>query len=117
MSGAGSGRERVLDTAGPAAPPRSNGELLFQASWESRVFGLTMALYDQGRFPWEEFRERLIAAIGRAEAALGDGGTFHYYACWLEALQGLLVDRGLCDAGSLAERERALAARPHGHDH
>jgi nitrile hydratase accessory protein len=109
--------EHVLDTGGAAAPPRSNGELVFQAPWESRVFGLTMALYEQGHFDWEEFRERLIDAIARAEAELGSDRSFHYYACWLEALSDLLAAKGLCGADSLAERESALAARPHGHDH
>mgnify|MGYP000392023945 CR=1 FL=1 len=34
----------VLDIDGPAAPPRSNGELVFAEPWESRAFGLAMAL-------------------------------------------------------------------------
>jgi len=117
MTRASAQRERVLDSVGPAAPPRSNGELVFQAPWESRIFGLTLALHEQGRFQWQEFRERLIAAIAGAEASLGPGQAFHYYACWLEALQGLVDAKGLCDAGSLAARESAFAARPHGHDH
>ncbi|MFF3919955.1 hypothetical protein ACFYZB_42375 [Streptomyces sp. NPDC001852] len=29
-----------LDTEGPAAPPRSNGELLFAEPWESRACGM-----------------------------------------------------------------------------
>ena len=36
--------EALLDVDGPAAPPRSNGELAFNAPWERRVFGVTMAL-------------------------------------------------------------------------
>ena len=39
-----------LDIEGPAAPPRSNGELVFAAPWESRAFGLAMALHDGGLF-------------------------------------------------------------------
>jgi nitrile hydratase accessory protein len=117
MSETGADRERVLDTSGPAAPPRSNGELVFQAPWESRVFGLTLALHEQGRFDWEDFRKRLIAAVAGAEAKLGPDEPYHYYACWLEALQGLLASRGMCSADALDERESALAARPAGHDH
>jgi nitrile hydratase accessory protein len=117
MSETGADRERVLDSSGPAAPPRSNGELIFQAPWESRVFGLTLALHEQGRFEWDEFRQRLIAAIAAAEAKLRPGEPYHYYACWLEALQELLAATGMCGADALAERENALAARPHGHDH
>jgi len=117
MTTAETDRERVLDAEGPAAPPRANGELVFHALWESRIFGLTMALYDQGRFEWDEFRDRLIAAIAEAESRLGPDDSFHYYACWLEALQGLLATKGICAPNALAEREGVLAARPAGHDH
>ncbi len=74
-------RERVLAQDGPAAPPRANGELLFAAPWESRVFGVTLALFEAGRFEWPEFQSRLIAAIARHEAERGDG-EYQYYACW-----------------------------------
>ena len=60
-------RERVLPAEGPGAPPRANGELVFQAPWESRIFGVTLALYEAGRFEWSEFQSRLIAAIARHE--------------------------------------------------
>ena len=39
---------------GAAAPPRSNGELVFEAPWESRSFGMAVAL-----------SEARYAAIGR----------------------------------------------------
>ena len=60
----------VLDVDGPAAPPRSNGELVFAEPWESRAFGLALALHDGGAFEWEDFRQQLIATIadvGRSE--------------------------------------------------
>ena len=31
-----------LDLAGPAAPPRDNGELVFAQPWESRAFGMAV---------------------------------------------------------------------------
>jgi nitrile hydratase accessory protein len=103
-----------LDIEGPGAPPRSNGELVFAAPWESRAFGLAMALHDGGLFEWEPFRQQLIAAVARAEAA---GGEFSYYRCWLEALQTLLDTEGLVDLASVDERTAELACRPAGHDH
>ncbi len=108
--------ERVLPEDGPAAPPRANGELVFDAPWESRIFGVTLALLDAGRFEWPEFQTRLIAAIARHEAEL-DGGEFQYYACWLEAFRTLATDKGWLDAEALAGLEVELAARPAGHDH
>jgi nitrile hydratase accessory protein len=103
-----------LDVEGPAAPPRSNGELVFAAPWESRAFGLAMALHDGGLFEWESFRQELIRAVAGAEAA---GGEFSYYRCWLEALQALLESSGLVDVASVEERTAVLACRPAGHDH
>ena len=105
--------ESLLDSEGPGAPPRANGELLFDAPWQSRVFGLTMVLHQSGTFEWDEFRERLIVAIARAEEQEG----FHYYECWLQALQGLLDAKGICLGGDVEARVSELAARPQGHDH
>ena len=114
-------RERVLPAEGPGAPPRANGELVFQAPWESRIFGVTLALYEAGRFEWSEFQSRLIAAIARHEAELGAGGEgeggYDYYACWLEAFRDLARGEGWIEDDALARLEDELAARPHGHDH
>jgi nitrile hydratase accessory protein len=103
-----------LDVDGPAAPPRSNGELVFAAPWESRAFGMAMALHDGGLFEWEDFRQELIRAVARAEAA---GGDFSYYRCWLEALQTLLSSSGLVDPVAVEALAAELACRPAGHDH
>jgi nitrile hydratase accessory protein len=103
-----------LDVEGPAAPPRSNGELVFAAPWESRAFGMAMALHDGGLFDWEDFRRELIRAVARGEAA---GGDFSYYRCWLEALQTVLDDRGLVDGAAVESLAAELASRPAGHDH
>ena len=111
-----SDRERVLPEQGPAAPPRTNGELVFSAPWESRIFGVTLALLEAGRFEWPEFQARLIAAIARHEAELGEG-DYHYYGCWLEAFRALATDKGWLAAAALETLERELAARPVGHDH
>ena len=108
------GAPPILEIDGPAAPPRSNGELVFAAPWESRAFGLAMALHDGGFFEWEAFRQQLIAAVARAEAA---GGEFSYYRCWLEALQTLLDSSGVVDLASVEERTAELACRPSGYDH
>ena len=38
----------VASADAPAAPPRDNGELVFEAPWESRAFGVAVALHDAG---------------------------------------------------------------------
>jgi len=104
----------VLDVDGPAAPPRSNGELVFAEPWEGRAFGLAMALHGAGVFDWEDFRQQLIAAVADAEA---DVETFRYYTCWLTALERVLEGAGVVTEEQLVSRAEELAARPAGHDH
>ena len=105
-----------LPIAGPTAPPRSNGEMVFDAPWESRLFGVTMALVEADRFSWTEFQRRLIAAVGRWEADHPDGEGYRYYERWAEALESLLDDLGIVDIETTDARARALAERPAGHD-
>lgn len=112
------GRESVLEWDGPVAPPRRNGELVFDVLWESRVFGMTMTLYEQGAFQWDEFRDRLIAAIAAWERAHHpDDAGFHYWSCWLDAFEELVTAKGLCMPLAIDARVAELAARPAGHDH
>ena len=106
-----------LPIAGPTAPPRSNGEMVFDAPWESRLFGVTMALVEADRFSWTEFQRRLIAAVGRWEADHPDGEGYRYYERWAEALESLLDDLGIVAIETTDARAHALAARPAGHDH
>ncbi len=107
----------MLDTDGPAAPPRQNGELVFAAPWESRIFGIAVALHDRGLFEWDEFRASLIAEIADWERRHRSDTEWSYYARWQRALETLLARKGLCTVAELEVRERALAARPAGHDH
>ena len=63
--------ELALD--GPAAPPRTNGELVFDAPWQTRAFGLAAALGEQGHLSWSEFQQALIEQVRRAD----DGVRVH----------------------------------------
>src|SRR5207302_1555160 len=77
-----------------------------------REFGLE--LDDDAAFPWDAFRDRLIAEIARAEST-GEGSS--YYERWLAAFERLLVEQGLVDAAALDARTAELAARPPEADH
>jgi nitrile hydratase accessory protein len=101
-----------LDVEGPAAPPRSNGELVFAEPWEGRAFGLTMALVDGGAIEYETFRTALIERIDAAGPE-----RFSYYRCWLQALEQVVAGSGLVSSGDVGARAAAFAARPAGHDH
>jgi nitrile hydratase accessory protein len=106
-----------LDVDGVAAPPRSNGELVFAEPWESRAFGLVMALHEDGAFTWAEFRDELIATIGAWEEDRGADEGYGYYRCWLQALEQVLADKELVSSDVLVTRATELAGRPAGHDH
>ena len=99
---------------GDGAPPRSNGELVFDAPWQSRAFGVAAALVEAGRFNWSDFRSELIVHIAASEA---DDEVFDYYTCWCKALETLVQRHGLADADAVEGRARQYAQRSPGHDH
>lgn len=109
------------DASGPAALPRRNGELVFEAPWESRAFGVAVALTGDQSFEWEEFRQRLIGEIGVWERDPARS-EWSYYERWLAALERLLLEQGVLSAGELEARmslieQAALHEHEHEHDH
>ncbi|HSG90644.1 MAG TPA: nitrile hydratase accessory protein [Pseudomonadales bacterium] len=106
-----------IRASGSAAPPMHNGELVFEAPWQARVFGIAHSLCDAGLYSWDEFRDALIAEIARWEASAGADEDYRYYERFQAALESLLATRGTTARPALAARARELAARPHGHDH
>jgi nitrile hydratase accessory protein len=107
----------VASPEAPAAPPRTNGELVFAEPWESRAFGVALALHDAGVVDVEEFRARLIEEIGSGEASRGpaDGG-YRYYERWLTALERTLLAERIVDADDLDIAREAIE-REWDHDH
>lgn len=76
--------DEIATMAGPAAPPRDNGELVFASPWEGRVFALAVAVVGQLGLPWDAFRLRLIDAVAEAPER-------SYYESWAAALESLVV--------------------------
>ncbi len=103
-----------MDVEGPAAPPRSNGELVFAEPWESRAFAMAVALCEAGVFTWREFQAALIARIERQHDTSTD---WCYYEHWLGALEDVLAGRWAVRGHDVTARARELAQRPAGHDH
>ncbi len=91
---------------GPAAPPRRNGELVFDAPWQGRAFGMAVGVVERLGLPWKAFQERLIAEIAaRPEAP--------YYDCWIAALERLLLDYGAATTEEVeAARDTVRAGTP-----
>ncbi|GAA2671589.1 nitrile hydratase accessory protein [Streptomyces lunalinharesii] len=106
-----------LDVEGPAAPPCSNGELVFAEPWESRAFGMAVSLCEAGAFTWSRFRAALIARIAAWESASAREERYDHYQLWLGALEDVLVDLRTVSADEVTARAQALARRPEGHDH
>jgi len=102
---------RPPDLTGAAAVPRKNGELVFDAPWQSRAFGIAVGLHQQGLFHWDEFRDRLIEAVA---AHPGDDPSASpatiYYRQWLAALEKLLLDKALLAEADLDARAEELLA-------
>ncbi|HET7467262.1 MAG TPA: nitrile hydratase accessory protein [Candidatus Dormibacteraeota bacterium] len=81
---------------GEAALPRKNGELVFQAPWEGRAFGLAVVLSDKGAYAWDEFRATLAKQIA--------AGGEHYYESWLDALESVLLSHGIVTNDEVTQR-------------
>lgn len=100
-----------VDLTGDATPPRRNGELVFEAPWEGRAFGVAVALADRGVYAWDDFRVSLIEEIGAEEGR-------RYYAAWVASLERLLVGRGVLDEAEIDRRAAELAHDgEHAHHH
>jgi hypothetical protein len=86
----------------PAGVPRRNGELVFDAPWETRAFGMVAAYLDATGQGWDEFRPWLIEAIAEQLDA-------PYYEAWTIAFGRLLTEQGIVGAVELDARADALA--------
>ena len=97
------------------ALPRENGELVFQAPWEARAFGLAVALNEREIYEWREFSAELAATIAAAEQ---NNDSSNYYVRWIASLEELVIARGLISREQLDARTVEYAAGLHeDHDH
>jgi nitrile hydratase accessory protein len=92
---------QIADMDGASSLPRKNGELVFDAAWEARIFGMTISMHDRQLFEWNEFRDELIEEIATADR---EGSSSTYYERWLEAFEHVLVEKGLLSHEELAAR-------------
>ena len=104
--------DAVAYMAGTAALPRRNGELVFDAPWESRAFGLAVGLSQAGVYTWDEFRARLIAEIAAWESAGHPAEEWSYYERWLAALESILEAKGIAADEEIDALMAELAATP-----
>jgi nitrile hydratase accessory protein len=91
----------IREMDGDAALPRLNGELVFEAPWQSRAFGTAVALVRALGLDWDAFRARLVAAIAAEPGR-------PYYDSWLVALEDLAAAHGAVDRDALTARAVSL---------
>ena len=97
-------------------PPMANGEVVFEAPWQSRVFGMAVALSEQGCFSWAEFQQQLIHFVGVWDKQ-SDPSTYKYFEHFSNALMATLQNKEMLDSKELEGLVEVLRERPHGHDH
>jgi nitrile hydratase accessory protein len=96
--------------------PRQNGELVFEAPWQARAFGVAVALCREQGIEWDAFRSRLVDEIAAWEREPHD--EWSYYERWAASLERLVLELGLVGEAELATRAARLAhADRHDHDH
>ncbi len=105
-----------MSLSGQATPPLSNGEVVFDAPWQSRVFGMARVLCEQGVYDWDEFRTCLIQRISDWQRDSGEE-DYYYFNHFLAAFTDLVTRKSLCSTEEITRRTLLLESRPHGHDH
>ncbi|MFT7651491.1 MAG: nitrile hydratase accessory protein [Limisphaerales bacterium] len=101
--------------------PMENGEVVFEAPWQGRIFGMAVALSEQGLFTWAEFQQELINYVGtwdgRPSATKEATSGYAYYDHFSDALTAVLQSKKTVSGAEIDEREAVLRSRPHDHDH
>lgn len=91
---------------------------VFAEPWQAQAFAMAVALHKSGLFSWPEWAEALSTEIKRAQADGDPDRGDTYYDHWLNALEKLIVAKGVADHDLLhALRDawdRAADATPHG---
>jgi nitrile hydratase accessory protein len=110
----------AADAESDAAPPRSNGELVFDEPWESRAFGIAVTLSEGEAVEWERFRQQLIVEIADWEREHGgrSDAAWSYYERWLASLERLLLADGMLQRAEIDARMAEIKEHDeHDHDH
>lgn len=91
--------------------PTENGNPVFEAAWQARVFGLSVSMRgEDGVFEWESFQRRLADEIASGdESAAPEDIEDGYYRHWISAFERLLIENGHVDPAQLEERAAEFA--------
>ncbi|MFK7859432.1 MAG: nitrile hydratase accessory protein [Granulosicoccus sp.] len=97
--------------------PRRDNEPVFNEPWEAEVFALTLSLYEQRLFTWQEWADTLSKSIKDAQDDGDPDSGNTYYLHWLAALEQVVVDKQVGNSAQLAKLYQAWdhAARTTAH--
>jgi nitrile hydratase accessory protein len=87
----------------------SDADVTFSEPWEAKAFAIVITLARAGHFSWPEWVECLAKEVAVATAIEAKGGVSKtYYEQWLDAVERILVDKGVTSKDQLAGRRFAL---------
>jgi nitrile hydratase accessory protein len=86
-----------------ALPRRDDGEPVFDQPWQGRAVAIAIETVAALGLSWDDFRDRLIAAIGADPHR-------DYYESWLVALDELVADHHLATRQDIDRHRMAAAA-------
>ena len=90
----------------PALPCDAQGPV-FAEPWQAHAFAMTLRLHERGLFTWAEWADALSGAIRDAQARGDPDRGDTYYEHWVQALERLLVDKGVAAPLALAGLRQA----------
>ena len=90
--------------------PRNLDGPVFAAPWQAHAFALAVGLHERGVFTWAEWASALAQAISHAQLSGDTDQGETYYHHWLDALETLLIDKGLTAHEQIHALENAWAA-------
>jgi nitrile hydratase accessory protein len=92
---------------GRGAIPRNRESLLFHEPWQSRAFGMVLALAEAKHYPYEDFRQSLISTIGTWDRSHeANDPTWNYYEQWLAAFEKLVLGKAIITSEELDRRTK-----------
>ena len=82
---------------------RDGKEPIFTEPWEAHAFALAVKLHEQGVYSWTEWSETLAESIRKNNGA-------PYYENWLQALESLVLKKGIIENKELLAGINSLKA-------
>lgn len=101
----------------PGQPHDGEGPV-FREAWEAQAFAMALSLHERGVFTWAEWAATLADEIKRAQSKGDPDRGDTYYSHWLNALERLVIAKGLASEVALHDTahawQDAARATPHG---